>query len=178
VISRVFGSDHRISQQSDSRQPNQCLLTKSAGIVFPLPKYGPPGAIANNFLANFNTPTKSNQVDVRWINPSLPSTSSLRATLDYRPGIERHSRARSGLNSGLELHNLADRHQWRARISESGLASTAIEDSEGAALSRRHIKSGNAINLNARIRERRVMASLRIFNTVTRAIPERVCRDR
>lgn len=35
------------------------------GLFFPLPNYGPPGAVANNYLANFAIPIKSNQGDVR-----------------------------------------------------------------------------------------------------------------
>ena len=38
---------------------------KALGFLFPLPNYGPPGAIANNYLANFAIPIKSNQGDVR-----------------------------------------------------------------------------------------------------------------
>ena len=38
---------------------------KALALLFPLPNYGPPGAIANNYLANFNIPIKSNQADVR-----------------------------------------------------------------------------------------------------------------
>src|SRR5260370_976637 len=38
---------------------------KALALFFPLPNYGPPGAIANNYLANFNIPIKSNQADVR-----------------------------------------------------------------------------------------------------------------
>jgi hypothetical protein len=38
---------------------------KALALLFPLPNYGPPGAIANNFLANFITPIKSNQGDIR-----------------------------------------------------------------------------------------------------------------
>ncbi len=38
---------------------------KALALFFPLPNYGPPGAIANNYLANFNIPIKSNQADFR-----------------------------------------------------------------------------------------------------------------
>jgi len=38
---------------------------KAMALFFPLPNYGPPGAIANNYLADFNIPIKSNQADVR-----------------------------------------------------------------------------------------------------------------
>jgi len=34
-------------------------------LFYPLPNYGAPGAVANNYLANFNIPIKSNQGDVR-----------------------------------------------------------------------------------------------------------------
>jgi Carboxypeptidase regulatory-like domain len=38
---------------------------RALDLLFPMPNYGPPGAIANNFLANFAIPVKSNQGDVR-----------------------------------------------------------------------------------------------------------------
>jgi hypothetical protein len=38
---------------------------KAMALFFPLPNYGPPGAIANNYLADFNIPIKSNQADIR-----------------------------------------------------------------------------------------------------------------
>jgi len=38
---------------------------KAFGFLYPLANYGPPSAIANNYLANFNIPIKSNQGDVR-----------------------------------------------------------------------------------------------------------------
>jgi len=38
---------------------------KALALLFPLPNYGPPGAIANNYLANFAIPIKSNQGDIR-----------------------------------------------------------------------------------------------------------------
>jgi Carboxypeptidase regulatory-like domain len=38
---------------------------KALGFLYPLPNYGPPGAIANNYLANFDIPINSNQGDVR-----------------------------------------------------------------------------------------------------------------
>jgi hypothetical protein len=34
-------------------------------LLFPLPNYGPVGAIANNYLADFNIPINTNQRDVR-----------------------------------------------------------------------------------------------------------------
>jgi carboxypeptidase family protein len=38
---------------------------KAMALFFPAPNYGPPGAIANNYLANFSIPIKSNQGDIR-----------------------------------------------------------------------------------------------------------------
>jgi len=38
---------------------------KALGLFFPAPNYGPAGAIANNYLADFNIPIKSNQGDIR-----------------------------------------------------------------------------------------------------------------
>jgi hypothetical protein len=38
---------------------------KALGLFFPLPNYGAPGAIANNYLADFQIPIKSNQGDIR-----------------------------------------------------------------------------------------------------------------
>ena len=38
---------------------------KALALFFPLPNYGPPGAIANNYLADFAIPIKSNQGDIR-----------------------------------------------------------------------------------------------------------------
>lgn len=38
---------------------------KAMNLFFPMPNYGPPGAIANNYLANFAIPINSNQADFR-----------------------------------------------------------------------------------------------------------------
>jgi hypothetical protein len=38
---------------------------KALGLFFPQPNYGSPGAIANNYLADFSVPIKSNQGDIR-----------------------------------------------------------------------------------------------------------------
>ena len=38
---------------------------KALGLFFPQPNYGAPGAIANNYLADFSVPIKSNQGDIR-----------------------------------------------------------------------------------------------------------------
>jgi len=38
---------------------------RAFALLYPMPNYGPAGAIANNYLAGFNIPIKSNQGDVR-----------------------------------------------------------------------------------------------------------------
>ncbi len=41
------------------------LSAKAMQYLFPLPNYGAPGAISNNYLASFGEPIKSNQADLR-----------------------------------------------------------------------------------------------------------------
>jgi Carboxypeptidase regulatory-like domain/TonB dependent receptor len=39
---------------------------KLLGLFYPLPNYGPAGAVANNYLANYSVPINSAQGDIRW----------------------------------------------------------------------------------------------------------------
>jgi hypothetical protein len=48
-------------------------------LFYPLPNYGTPGAVANNYLANFAIPIKSNQGMSAWISTLAPSSSSMLA---------------------------------------------------------------------------------------------------
>jgi hypothetical protein len=56
---------------------------KALSYLFPLPNYGTPGAIANNYLANFAIPITSNQGDVR-LDQSLGSKHLLFARFTYK----------------------------------------------------------------------------------------------
>jgi len=50
---------------------------------YPSPNYGPPGAIANNYLANFAIPIKSNQGDVR-LDQTINSKHQIFARYTYK----------------------------------------------------------------------------------------------
>ena len=56
---------------------------KALGLFYPLPNYGPAGAIANNYLADFAVPIKSNQADVR-LDQYLGSKNQLFARYTYK----------------------------------------------------------------------------------------------
>ncbi len=56
---------------------------KALGYLFPLPNYGTPGAVANNYLANFAIPITSNQGDVR-LDQSIGSKHLLFARFTYK----------------------------------------------------------------------------------------------
>jgi hypothetical protein len=62
------GSANLLTGYPNNQIPASMLSSYSQaalGLFFPLPNYGTPGAVANNYLANFNIPIKSNQGDVR-----------------------------------------------------------------------------------------------------------------
>jgi len=51
--------------------------------LFPLPNYGSPNAIANNYVTNFSTPITSNQGDVR-LDQNITSRQSVFARFSYK----------------------------------------------------------------------------------------------
>jgi hypothetical protein len=59
------------------------LTRKRPWAVFPLPNYGPPGAVADNYLANFNIPIKSNQADFR-VDQYVGSSHQFYARYTYK----------------------------------------------------------------------------------------------
>jgi hypothetical protein len=59
------------------------LSLKALQYLFPLPNYGAPGAISNNYLASFAEPIKSNQGDLR-IDQNLTSKQQTYVRLTYK----------------------------------------------------------------------------------------------
>jgi len=57
--------------------------TKLLNFLYPLPNYGVPGAVANNYLASYNTPINSAQGDLR-LDQTLTSKQQIYARYTYK----------------------------------------------------------------------------------------------
>ncbi len=59
------------------------LAQKALQYLYPLPNYGPPGAVSNNYLASFSEPINSSQGDLR-VDENLTSTQQVYARFTYK----------------------------------------------------------------------------------------------
>ena len=59
------------------------FATKLLNFLYPLPNYGTPGAVANNYLASYNTPINSAQGDLR-LDQTLNSKQQIYARYTYK----------------------------------------------------------------------------------------------
>jgi hypothetical protein len=59
------------------------LSAKALQYLFPLPNYGAPGAISNNYLASFPEPIKSNQADLR-VDRNITEKQQVYVRLTYK----------------------------------------------------------------------------------------------
>lgn len=66
--------------QQDQISP---FATKLLNFLYPLPNYGTPGAVANNYLASYNTPINSAQGDLR-LDQTLNSKQQIYARYTYK----------------------------------------------------------------------------------------------
>jgi hypothetical protein len=80
------GSANQLTGYPNNQIPTNQISSYSQaalGLFFPLPNYGAPGAIANNYLANFSIPIKSNQGDVR-VDQYVGSKNQFYARYTYK----------------------------------------------------------------------------------------------
>ncbi len=91
---------------------------KALGLLFPLPNYGPPGAIANNYLANFAIPIKSNQADFR-VDQYIGSKNLIFARFTYK-----NKRAFQLPNSGFASSPVASAAEGSTSVPEVDSALT------------------------------------------------------
>ena len=93
------------------------LSQRALQYLYPAPNYGPAGSTANNYLAAFNVPIKSNQGDLR-LDQTLTQKQQIYARFTYKNRRVTNAPTGSPLTGGIALPEIDDAltvaHNWEA----------------------------------------------------------------